>query len=66
MTSGTITPTLGRAVAMAYVAPGHAEPGTMLDVEIPDLRDPVAIVPQIVEATPPSWCMAITSASPTP
>jgi aminomethyltransferase len=34
VTSGTMSPTLGTAVAMAYVPPAHAEPGTMLAVEI--------------------------------
>ncbi len=34
VTSGTITPTLGRPIAMAYVLPPHAAPGTALDVEV--------------------------------
>jgi aminomethyltransferase len=34
VTSGTHSPTLGRPIAMAYVAPGDAEPGTILSVEI--------------------------------
>jgi aminomethyltransferase len=34
VTSGTQSPTLGKAIAMAYVAPGDAEPGTIVDVEI--------------------------------
>jgi len=34
VTSGTMSPTRGDAIAMAYVAPGLAEPGTMLAVEI--------------------------------
>lgn len=34
VTSGTHSPTLGRAIAMAYVAPGDAEPGTIVAVEI--------------------------------
>jgi aminomethyltransferase len=34
VTSGTHSPTLGRPIAMAYVAPGDAEPGTILAVEI--------------------------------
>jgi aminomethyltransferase len=34
VTSGTITPTLGRPIAMAYVKPEHAAPGTELAVEV--------------------------------
>ena len=34
MTSGTQSPTLGVPIAMAYVAPADAEPGTIVDVEI--------------------------------
>ncbi len=34
VTSGTQSPTLGRPIAMAYVAPGDGEPGTILAVEI--------------------------------
>jgi glycine cleavage system aminomethyltransferase T len=30
---------------MAYVAPGDAEPGTMLDIEIRDARVPARVVP---------------------
>jgi aminomethyltransferase len=44
VTSGTMSPTLGEAIAMAYVAPGHAEPGTMLDVEIREARVPAEVV----------------------
>ena len=40
VTSGTQSPTLGEPIAMAYVAPGDAEPGTMLDVEIRDAAGP--------------------------
>ena len=36
VTSGTQSPTLGRPIAMAYVAPGDDEPGTILAVEIRD------------------------------
>src|SRR6185503_20344426 len=45
VTSGTMSPTLGEAIAMAYVAPGDAEPGTMLEVEIRDARIPAEVVP---------------------
>jgi aminomethyltransferase len=40
VTSGTQSPTLGLPIAMAYVAPGDAAPGTILAVEIRD--QPVA------------------------
>jgi aminomethyltransferase len=34
VTSGTMSPTLGSAIAMAYVPPAHSAPGTMLAVEV--------------------------------
>jgi aminomethyltransferase len=45
VTSGTMSPTLGVPIAMAYVAPGDAAPGTMLDVEIRDARAVAEVVP---------------------
>ncbi|MGH2511895.1 MAG: glycine cleavage system aminomethyltransferase GcvT [Candidatus Limnocylindrales bacterium] len=45
ITSGTLSPTLGRAIAMAYVAPGDAEPGTILEVEIRAARVASEVVP---------------------
>jgi aminomethyltransferase len=45
VTSGTHSPTLARAIAMAYVAPDDGEPGTILDVEIRDQRVPAEVVP---------------------
>ena len=45
VTSGTMSPTLGTAIAMAYVAPGHAQPGTMLDIEIRGARVAAEVVP---------------------
>jgi aminomethyltransferase len=45
VTSGTMSPTLGTAIAMAYVAPEHVEPGTMLDVEIRGARVAAEVVP---------------------
>ena len=45
ITSGTLSPSLGRAIAMAYVAPGDAEPGTILDVEIRAGRVAAEVVP---------------------
>jgi glycine cleavage system T protein len=44
VTSGTQSPTLGRPIAMAYVAPGDAEPGTVVDIEIRDARIPARVV----------------------
>ena len=44
VTSGTQSPTLGKPIAMAYVAPGDAEPGTMVDVEIREQRVPAEVV----------------------
>jgi aminomethyltransferase len=44
VTSGTQSPTLGKAIAMAYVAPGDAETGTIVDVEIRDQRVPAEVV----------------------
>ena len=45
MTSGTQSPTLGVPIAMAYVAPRDAEPGTMLDVDIRGQRVAAEVVP---------------------
>jgi aminomethyltransferase len=45
VTSGTMSPTLGKAIAMAYVAPGDAEPGTMLAVEIRGAPVAAEVVP---------------------
>jgi aminomethyltransferase len=44
VTSGTQSPTLGVPIAMAYVAPADAEPGTVVDVEIRDARIPARVV----------------------
>ena len=45
VTSGTMSPTLGAAIAMAYVAPTQAEPGTMLAVEIRGAPVAAEVVP---------------------
>lgn len=45
VTSGTLSPTLGLPIAMAYVAPADAEPGTMLAVGIRGTRVPARVVP---------------------
>jgi aminomethyltransferase len=45
ITSGAPSPSLGYPIAMAYVTPGDAEPGTMLDVGIREQRVPAEVVP---------------------
>jgi aminomethyltransferase len=45
VTSGTQSPTLGLPIAMAYVSPGDAVMGTMLEVEIRDTRAVAEVVP---------------------
>jgi aminomethyltransferase len=45
VTSGTHSPTLGVPIAMAYVAPADAEPGTILAVEIREARVEAEVVP---------------------
>lgn len=45
VTSGSLSPTLGDPIAMAYVAPADAEPGTMLAVGIRGTRVPARVVP---------------------
>jgi aminomethyltransferase len=45
VTSGTHSPTLGMPIAMAYVAPGDAAPGTILSVEIREQPVSAEVVP---------------------
>ena len=45
VTSGTHSPTLGMPIAMAYVAPGDGEPGTVLNVEIREQPVAAEVVP---------------------
>jgi aminomethyltransferase len=45
ITSGTQSPTLGEPIAMAYVAPSDAEPGTIVTVRIRDQRVEAEVVP---------------------
>jgi aminomethyltransferase len=45
VTSGTMSPTLGTAIAMAYVNPSDAEPGTMLAAEVRGTRVAAEVVP---------------------
>ncbi len=44
VTSGTMSPTLGVPIAMAYVPPDLADAGTALDVVVRDTRVPVEVV----------------------
>jgi aminomethyltransferase len=44
VTSGTLSPTLGEPIAMAYVAPSDAGPGTIVEVGIRDQRVPAEVV----------------------
>src|SRR5262245_27102750 len=45
VTSGTLSPTLGRAIAMAYAPPEASAPGTMVEVGIRAARVPAEVVP---------------------
>jgi aminomethyltransferase len=45
VTSGTLSPTLGIAIAMAYVPVDRAAPGTMLHVGVRATRVPAEVVP---------------------
>jgi len=44
VTSGTHSPTLGKPIAMAYVARSHAEPGTSVEVDIRGRPAPAKVV----------------------
>lgn len=43
ITSGALSPTLGHPIAMAYVHPDHAEPGTVLDIDVRGTRIPATV-----------------------
>lgn len=45
VTSGTLSPTLNRAIAMAYVPMTAAAPGTMLEVGVRSARVAAEVVP---------------------
>ncbi len=45
VTSGTHSPTLGKPIAMAYVEPGDAEPGTIPSIGIREQRVAAEVVP---------------------
>jgi aminomethyltransferase len=44
VTSGSYSPTLGKAIAMGYVAPEFAKPGTELHIDIRGSREPALVV----------------------
>jgi aminomethyltransferase len=44
VTSGTLSPTLGTAIAMAYVPPDRSQPGTMVEVGVRTSRVPAEVV----------------------
>jgi aminomethyltransferase len=45
VTSGTFAPTLNRAIAMAYVEPGHAAEGTACTVDVRGKEEAARVVP---------------------
>jgi aminomethyltransferase len=45
VTSGTFSPTLNKALAMAYVVPSHAAPGTALAVDVRGKAEAAKVVP---------------------
>ncbi len=45
VTSGQPSPTLGRPVALAFVDPAFAEPGTALEIDLRGKREPFEVVP---------------------
>jgi aminomethyltransferase len=45
VTSGSLAPSLGHAVAMALVEPGSAASGTALEVLVRDTPQPATVVP---------------------
>lgn len=45
VTSGALSPTLGHPIAMAFVDPALAKPGTTLDLDVRGSRIPATVVP---------------------
>jgi aminomethyltransferase len=45
VTSGTIGPSVGKPVALAYVPSSHIAPGTRLDAEVRGRRQPMQVAP---------------------
>ncbi|WP_298226861.1 glycine cleavage system aminomethyltransferase GcvT [Gryllotalpicola sp.] len=44
ITSGALSPTLGHPIAMAYVDPAFAEPGTVVDVDVRGTASPYTVI----------------------
>jgi aminomethyltransferase len=44
VTSGTLSPTLGKSIAMAFVPAGHSEPGTSLEIDLGRSRAAARVV----------------------
>ena len=44
VTSGSYSPTLGKAIAMGYVAPEFAKPGIELQIDIRGRQEPARVV----------------------
>jgi aminomethyltransferase len=44
VTSGTLSPTLGKSIALAYVDAAHAPEGTLLDVDLKGTLNPAKVV----------------------
>lgn len=53
-TSGSLSPTLGRGIAMAFVPTEYAEPGTQLEVEVRGRRFPAIVVKRPMYRRPPA------------
>jgi aminomethyltransferase len=53
-TSGSLSPTLGRGIAMAYVPAACAEPGTQLEIEVRGRRFPATVVKRPMYRRPPA------------
>ncbi len=49
ITSGALSPTLGHPIALAYISPAFAEPGTVVDIDVRGTRIPAAVT------TPPFY-----------
>ncbi|MBO9578618.1 MAG: glycine cleavage system protein T, partial [Microbacteriaceae bacterium] len=45
VTSGVLSPTLGHPIAMAYVDPALAVPGTAVEIDVRGTRLPATVVP---------------------
>ena len=56
VTSGTFSPTLERPIAMGYVAPAVAEPGTELAIDVRGRYEPARIVPLPFYQRPEKSC----------